>query len=319
MENKCNTLLDKLVSLVSDEHIDEVKAIVSALTKIDNFKYAIDNNEPIESLYKKIAYELQIEFEIADFEILLFSNNIENELYCFGKKIKKPYRLEYKVSDESYMQVVLPKKTLEDDFKRLSLNSYFEGIIHILYLHYILKDIQVSSYVDPLTNLTNRISFQEEMKTFVPLAIRENMNIGAILINIDRFRAVNDEHGDEFGDQFLIEYANMIKKTIRISDMAIRFGGGEFLVLLINVDTEDRTLEIAQRLKENLSDTYIETVNGDKFKKSVCIGVSMFPEDSADIHEVVKYCEAALSDAQDKGRGVIQRYEKDEGDFIDFF
>jgi len=318
MENVCNTLLDKLVSLVSDEHIDEVKNIVSTLTKINNFKYAIDNNEPIESLYKKIAYELQIEFEISSFKILLVSDNIESRLYQFGDKIDSSIKFKYKVSDDSIIMVVLPVKCLDDEFKRISLNSYFEGIIHILFLHHILKDVQVSSYVDPLTNLTNRMSFQEEMKTFIPLALRENMNIGAILINIDRFRAVNDEHGDEFGDQFLIEYANTIKRTIRISDMAIRFGGGEFLVLLINVDTEERTLEIAQRLKENLSDTYVETINGDKFKKSVCIGVSMFPEDSSDINEVVKYTETSLSEARDQGRGTILRYKKDDN-FIDFF
>lgn len=318
MKNVCNTLLDKLVSLVSGEHIEEVKNIINTLTKINNFRYVIDNNEPIESLYKKIAYELQIEFQVSNFKILLVSNNIENKLYQFGKELNFSYKFEYKVSDDSVMTVVLPKKCLEDEFRRISLNSYFEGIIHILYLHHILEDVQVSLYVDPLTNLTNRMSFQEEMKTFIPLALREKMKIGTILINIDRFKAVNDEHGDEFGDQFLIEYANTIKRIIRISDMAIRFGGGEFLVLLINVDTEERTLEIAQRLKENLADTYLETVNGDKFKKSVCIGVSMFPEDSSDIHDVVKHCETSLSDARDQGRGIIQRYKKDD-DFIDLF
>ena len=64
MQNKSNTLLDKLVSLVSDDHIDEVKQIVAKLTKLNNLKYVINNNAPIKDLYKKIAYELQTEFHI---------------------------------------------------------------------------------------------------------------------------------------------------------------------------------------------------------------------------------------------------------------
>jgi diguanylate cyclase (GGDEF)-like protein len=173
--------------------------------------------------------------------------------------------------------------------------------------------------IDPLTKLTNRIAFQSEMKTLIPLALREKMNIGAMLINIDRFRAVNDEHGDEFGDQFLKLYANVIKKTIRTSDIAVRFGGGEFLVLLVNINNEERVMDIAIKLKEKLAITHLETKNGDKFKKTVCIGISMFPEDSTDINEVIKNSEMALSDARDIKRNHILRYKKIDKLEIDFF
>ena len=86
----------------------------------------------------------------------------------------------------------------------------------LLYIQFVLDDFQKSNTIDPLTQLQNRISFNMEMKTLVPLAIRENMKFGSILlINIDRFRAVNDEHGDEFGDEFLKLYANTIKESIQ--------------------------------------------------------------------------------------------------------
>jgi diguanylate cyclase (GGDEF)-like protein len=156
------------------------------------------------------------------------------------------------------------------------------------------------------------------MKVLIPLAIREKMKIGTLLINIDRFRAVNDEHGDEFGDEFLKLYANTIKDTIRSSDIAVRFAGGEFLVLLVNVDSELRTIEIADKLREKLAQTYLITKNGDQFKKSVCIGVSMFPEDSSNIDEVIKKAQDAVSDARDNGRNITKRFESSEG-MIDLF
>jgi len=319
MQNKCNTLLDKLVSLVSNNHAQEVKEIISTLTKINNFKYSIDSNISLDNLYKKIAYELQTEFSIFNFCIVLISHdNIENNLYQYGDETSYEYTFKYIVDTNSFLKIKVTNRSIPE-YLRLSLNSYFEDIVHILYLKYILIDTQTTSYVDPLTNLTNRMSFQEEMKTLIPLALREKMKIGVLLINIDRFRAVNDEHGDEFGDNFLKLYANTIKDTIRSSDIAVRFGGGEFLVLLINVNSESRTISIADNLREKLAQSYLESPNGDKFKKTVCIGISMFPADSSDINIVVKNAEIALSDATDKGRNQILKFEEEDISTIDFF
>ncbi|RLA78379.1 MAG: hypothetical protein DRG78_15245 [Epsilonproteobacteria bacterium] len=196
--------------------------------------------------------------------------------------------------------------------------KHIEEVAHIV-KELISNSLEEISTVDDLTQLENRISFNQEMKILIPLARRENMKIGVLLINIDRFRAVNDEHGDEFGDRFLQKYANTIKETIRTSDIAVRFGGGEFLVLLVNIDTEDRTINIATELKDKLANTYLKSPNGDKFKKTVCIGVSMFPEDSIDINEIVKNAEMALSDARDHSRNNVLRFQKkDEGE-IDLF
>jgi diguanylate cyclase (GGDEF)-like protein len=145
------------------------------------------------------------------------------------------------------------------------------------------------------------------------------MNIGLLLINIDRFKAVNDEHGISFGDEFLKLYAKTIKNSIRTSDIAIRFSGGEFLVLLINIIDEEKTIDIAHTIKDKLSNIYLKTPYGDNFKKTVCVGVSMFPHDSSDIDIVVQNTHIALSDAKDIGRNKVVRFSKDEDGEIDLF
>jgi diguanylate cyclase (GGDEF)-like protein len=169
-----------------------------------------------------------------------------------------------------------------------------------------------------LTGLKNRLAFQEDLKEIVPLLIREKMNAGVLLINIDRFRAVNDEHGNEFGDQFLKLYAQTIKDSIRSSDIAVRYGGGEFLVVLVHVVDEQKVIEIAEHIKENLAQTSLLTQNNDEFKKTVCIGVSMFPQDSMDMNDIVQKAEIALSDAKDLGRSQVVRYEDSAGE-LDLF
>ena len=317
MDNRCTTLLDKLVSLVTKDKIEEVTSIVHMLNKLNGLKYSIDNSAPIENLYKKIAYELQVEFNIFNFNIVYTTKEEIKLLYDFGEPEVYHYSFSYDIDKESKITVNIDSADI-GEFKQISLNSYFDDILQILYLHYILQNSQIAM-VDPLTKLTTRIGFQEEIKTLIPLAFREGMNIGALLINIDRFRAVNDEHGNEFGDEFLKLYADIIKKSVRNSDMAVRFSGGEFLVLLVNVGSEEKTLEIADNIREKLADAYLKSPNGDKFKKTVCIGVSMFPEDSDDINVILKNTEIALSDAKDSGRNQVLRFKASQESVIELF
>lgn len=312
-----DTLVDRLEQIVEAIHIDEVKQIISTLSKISSFKHIVEDDLCEKSIYRKISYELKSEFGITNFKIVQLTNNIEDVLFQLGDKTTYTYNYVSKVSPDTHIIIFVNDQNLTT-YQELTLNSYFNEIVHLLYIQFILTNLQESNLKDQLTGLKNRVSFNEEMKILVPLALREKMNIGALIINIDRFRAVNDEHGNEFGDDFLKLYAKTLKDNIRSSDIAVRFAGGEFLVLLVNVESELKTIEIANKLREILAQTYLETSVGDRFKKTVCVGVSMFPNDSTDMDEVVKKAQDALSDARDNGRNVVLRYEEKEGE-IDFF
>lgn len=316
--NKQTTLIEKLHGIVDEVHINEVKDIIYKLTQINLFKHSIEDNLSLQVLYEKIAKELLKEFSIECFKISLITNKKEEILYSQGDLKNNHYTCSSKVSNESIMQITVLDNDLSE-YNKLILNSYFKETVNLIYIQHILFELKNSSLIDPQTQLENRISFNLEMKQLIPLALREKMKLGALLINIDRFQAVNDEHGDEFGDRFLKLYADTIKKHIRSSDIAVRFGGAEFLVLLVNVDTEERTLMLANNLREKLAQTYLLSPNNDKFRKTVCIGVSMFPEDSKDINVIVKNTETALIGAQDIGRNTVFRFKQDEESFIELF
>lgn len=312
------TLVDRLNEIVDNVHIDEVKDIISKLTQINLFKHSIEDNLSIDILYQKIKKELKKEFSIECFKISLISNHNEEILYSQGSLIDSFYEYISKVSNQSTMKITVTDHNLSL-YDKITLNSYFKQSMNLIYIQHILLELKKSSLIDPQTQLENRISFNLEMKTLIPLALREKMNLGVLLINIDRFQAVNDEHGDQFGDQFLKLYADTIKEHIRTSDIAVRFGGAEFLVILVNIDTEERTMELANKLKEKLAQTYLLSPNNDQFKKTVCIGVSMFPEDSVDINRIVKNTETALICAQDIGRNTVFRFKEEEENFIELF
>ena len=244
-----DTLINRLEEIVDAIHIAEVKKIISILSKINSFKHIIEDDLSSESIYKKIKYELKSEFEIDNFKVIQHTNKIDTTLFELENQENYSYEYKSKVSESTTISILINKEKMTE-FEILTLNSYFSEIVHLIYIQYILSSLQASALQDPLTKLQNRISFNQEMRILIPLALREKMKIGALLINIDRFRAVNDEHGNDFGDKFLKLYADTIQKIIRSSDVAVRFAGGEFLILLVNVESEEKTIEIADKIRE---------------------------------------------------------------------
>ena len=316
MENK-SKLLNQLDNIIDSKHIDEVKKVINALIKINEFKYSISENKTIEDIYAEIKFTLKNNFKIINFKIIQAYNNIETIQFETHLNNDQDYSFKNKVCDNGTIEFKLNNSHL-NTFEKIYLDNFLQEIIHILYIQLVLKELQITSLVDPLTKLKTRLSFNDEMRLIEPLALREKMNIGILIINIDRFRAVNDEHGIHFGDDFLKLYAKVLKSTIRDSDIAVRFGGGEFLVLLMNVIDEQKTLTIANNIQEKLNSTSLLTPYNDEFKKTVSIGLAMFPADSRNITHVIRNAEFALGEAKDMGRSQIVRYQEESGD-IDLF
>jgi diguanylate cyclase (GGDEF)-like protein len=314
---KHDTLIGQLENIVDSKHITKVKKVIDALLDINKFKYTLNTTEYISGVYSKIKDILFEKFNIKDFKIIQSTNNIQTIKYCTNKDITYNYSYKSDINEKGSIEFLLNNAHL-NDFDKIYLDNYLEEIVHILYVQLIICELQTSSVIDPLTKLKNRLAFNEDMHEIIPFVLREKMNIGVLLINIDRFRAVNDEYGLEFGDKFLVLYAQTIKEVIRKSDIAVRFGGGEFLILLMNVLCEEKAMEIAENIKDRLAEVYLLTSNNDKFRKTVSIGVSMFPKDSREMNEVIKKSETALSDAKDQGRGQIVRYKDTSGE-LDLF
>lgn len=311
------TLFERLDEIVGRSDNEELKKVLWAISKVNKLKHLLKSELLNGNLYKFFFNKLQTDFNVSNIKILSTKDNKTSVLYETSNSAEYEYLFK-NIFDNSTISVFLECRELSKN-EIMLLNTYFKEIIHLFSIETTLNDLKQSTTIDPLTQLQNRISFNNEMKSLVPLAIREKMKLGVLIINIDRFRAVNDEHGDEFGDRFLRLYADTIKKCIRKSDIAVRFGGGEFLVLLVHVKSIEMTMQIAEKIKNTLTNTYLLSPNNDKFQKTVSVGVSLFPDDSDDIHEVIKCSEMALLDVKDTGRNKLLRYEKSHRGSIELF
>lgn len=317
MEYK-NTLVQQLSEYIDENHIDKVKELIDTMLEIEKTKVKLQICDDVDELYQQLRKVLKTKFSILEFKIIRFINGVEQEEFSTQNSLELNFEYSYKITEEVSMMILLNNEHL-NEFGQKHLCSYLDEVLNIIYMKLILHSLEDVAYIDPLTKLKNRNAFNQDMKEIVPLALRENMKIGVVIIDIDRFRAVNDEHGTDFGDKFLELYSYVLQDTLRSSDIAVRFGGGQFLVLYMNIIDEETTLKLALQLQKSLEDAFLITSNNDQFKKTVSMGIAMFPHDSQDMHEVVHFANMALSDAKDKGRSQVLQYKCKDGNLDIFF
>ena len=169
-----------------------------------------------------------------------------------------------------------------------------------LRLRYALRK---ESIRDPLTDLYNRRYMEESLQREARRAQRNHMMIGIIIIDVDHFKTFNDTYGHKAGDIVLKEIAALLQSNIRGGDIACRYGGEEFLLLLPEVTeeiTRRRGHEILKQVRK-LSIPY----QGAFFHITVSLGVAILSEHSPDIHVILEAADKALYQAKEQGRNQL--------------
>lgn len=180
------------------------------------------------------------------------------------------------------------------------------------------KELRQLSVFDGLTGLQAKIRFTEGLVDELSRSVREELGFHLLMIDIDRFKNVNDTHGHVTGDTVLQHVALAIKKSIRPYDMAGRYGGEEFIVGLTNTNTAEAAL-VANRIREAVrnSDAIKEILGGEL---TVSIGLAPFnPEkDSGDPKRLISRADGSLYDAKKHGRNmtVVDGYKVEVEDEI---
>jgi diguanylate cyclase (GGDEF)-like protein len=156
---------------------------------------------------------------------------------------------------------------------------------------------------DPLTGLLNRNVLYERMDEELSRAQRFGEVLGVAVVDIDRFKRINDQFGHVAGDQVLREIAARLKKNMRGSDVVARFGGDEFVVLLTHTSVEGATIAL-ERLREYA--TYNSTVlasEGGSETVTLSMGVAFWtPETSLTATQLIAEADRALYRAKEAGR-----------------
>lgn len=169
-----------------------------------------------------------------------------------------------------------------------------------------MHTIEQLGMIDALTNISNRRCFDHQSNIEWNRAIREKTPISILMIDIDKFKDFNDKYGHKHGDMVLKGVADIIIKTLKRSgDLASRWGGEEFSVLLPNTALIG-ALEIAEQIRANIENLKISCINDKNAKVTISIGVnSVRPDVGSLIDDFISKADKALYAAKEAGRNMV--------------
>jgi diguanylate cyclase (GGDEF)-like protein/PAS domain S-box-containing protein len=187
----------------------------------------------------------------------------------------------------------------------------FEDITERLQL---LERLNALAYRDPLTGLANRRQFMHRLAEELSRARRSDHVLALLLIDLDRFKSVNDSLGHLAGDELLAKVGERLAGLIRQGDIIARLGGDEFTIIATDLQNPNDALPIASRVLKAFSVAY-RLKGGYEIDILPSIGIAHFPLDGEDADSLTRYADIAMYRAKNRGGNTFQFYSSEMGEY----
>ncbi len=176
------------------------------------------------------------------------------------------------------------------------------------------KRLHHLAHHDSLTNLPNRLLFEDRLKQALSKARRSRRQVALFFLDLDHLKEINDNLGHDYGDLLLIDVAKRLCRCVRESDTVARMGGDEFLVLLEEIES----FEMIETTAERICSALAHELNKDDFTQAISasIGISIYPEDATTAQEMMKNADLAMYRVKKSGKANYQFYSAPQGRFL---
>ncbi len=209
-----------------------------------------------------------------------------------------------------------PERELELEKHIHQAGLYLKEALPVLHSKRLASNLQEMATKDALTGLCNRRFLETNINPILAGIKRRKTSMGILMCDLDYFKKVNDEYGHDVGDQILKTLAVILQNNVRASDIVIRYGGEEFLILLTECDM-DKAIDVAEKIRTAVEEQLFRVENL-TIRKTLSIGVSVFPVDGEAFWECIKYADIALYKAKESGRNRTLRFDASMWDSTDY-
>ncbi len=306
---------------------EKLQSLENIYDLYDQLQYAENINEMATFLYEWLneKYSVsQINFYLFDME-----NNKNTPILKEGEEFTLDNELAFYFIINTHTTtnaIVSFKVSTQEQYEKADddrdfIESAFFQISPILQNGIMKKYHIEASSIDSVTNVYDRKYLIEKIKKITTLSESNDENITFLLIGIDRFKAVIEEFDYDIGDKVLIELAKVIHANIKDFDVVARLSGDEFLVALVNLSYPGMADDIAQKIIDEFAKIKV-VVNEERnltLQKTICVGISTYPQDGEQINDVLKNADSFLNEAKNQGRSTYAVYSADELSSIDLF
>jgi len=326
--------------------LKNINDTIDRLSDIYKFKQTIENDKELGDIYNRIAFILKDKFLLDDFTMteidithktkkIVYSEkechceilngecradrihaSVDSSIFPASCELYKDDGSEYictPYSISSDLTLILTIVTIgkEQTDRVRSIMSDIEDYITTarpaIVSKKLMQILNTMARVDQLTDMYNRKFLDEFADVSIPQALRAKTNYAILMIDVDYFKMINDTYGHDVGDEAIRVVSKVIKNQIRKSDIAIRYGGEEFIALLYNCE-EEHIQKIAESIRTEFAKQKIQA-NGETFSKTLSIGYSLFPKDSDSIWKCIKYADISLYKAKEGGRNQVVMFK----------
>ena len=172
--------------------------------------------------------------------------------------------------------------------------------------HLAQEKIQHQAYYDALTNLPNRTLFHDRLNHALNLPSRQSLEVAVMIIDLDRFKNINDSLGHDIGDGFLRAVTGSLASAIRNGDTLARLGGDEFALIIEGVTSVEGLNEVAKKLLGALSE--VQVVHGNELLSTGSIGIAISSPENCNKEKLIKQADLAMYQAKEKGGNRFEIY-----------
>jgi diguanylate cyclase (GGDEF)-like protein len=207
-----------------------------------------------------------------------------------------------RVGSSDFGSLVLTSDSFEADHVETAASLAAQVVVALenARLH---RMVERQAMVDSLTGLANRRSLEESLRSELARAARFSDSVCVVLADLDDFKQVNDQYGHAAGDEVLKAFAGALRKTVRESDVAGRWGGEEFALVLPGTDAAGGA-RLAERARATIEGRSVKMPNGDLCSVTASFGVASFPE-SHELGEILAAADSALYAAKGEGKNRV--------------
>jgi len=273
-----NASLERVIS--KNEKIKEtVKQAANELTSVNEIlKQGKDVKIPVQIIKEAITQNKEVELKVAKAAGDLHQVNSE-----LAKEVAERLAIETELSDM--------KDDLADVRDDLSKSQAKE------------EESRKSALHDALTGLPNRLLFEERLDHGLIQAKRHGWKLAVLFMDIDNFKDINDSYGHDLGDKVLLEVAKRLQSATRREDTVSRWGGDEFVCLLLGVKQEADVVRPAESIVKRISEAF--TFKGTVLSIKVSIGIAIYPADGETADILFKNADTAMYKAKGTERRVV--------------
>lgn len=224
---------------------------------------------------------------------------------CYGADAPHACDYELRLGPTVLGRIVLRRAVPFGEEETHAVETLLCALVYPLRNALLYRRALATALTDPVTGINNRAAMDQTLEREVELAHRHRIPLSLIMLDVDRFKQINDEHGHLTGDEILRQVARCIAECIRRSDVLFRYGGEEFAIVLANTELYGATL-LAQRVRSAVERMPVRHGEAE-VPVTVSVGVSQL-EDGDEAVDLIAKADRALYRAKEQGRNRVVEY-----------